>query len=67
MRVRVTNPDSHFHGEQGVICRSFTESDLDETRHVVALDTRGFGDYRLGLSFADWELRVLPEKVEVKS
>lgn len=64
MRVRVTNPNSLFCGEQGEILRSFPDNALGEAAHLVALDGRGFGEHALGLSFADSELRVLPEKAE---
>jgi hypothetical protein len=73
MRVRVTNPDSLFCGEEGRVLRSYPGNVLGEATHAVALDEHTFGEFAFGFSFRDSELLVLPASpeatpsVEVKS
>ena len=59
VRVRITNPDSLFHGEVGTVLRSFDGSGLGEPVYLIALDERGFGEHTLGLSFGTHEVVIL--------
>ena len=59
MRVRVADSRSLFHGEEGVILSTFPDRDEANPWHLVALDSRGFGEHALGLSFRDSDLQVV--------
>ena len=61
MRVRITNPHSLFRGEEEEVLRSFESPVFDNPTYLIAFDTRGFGEHRLGLAFAAWEVLVLSE------
>lgn len=63
MRARIVNPDSLFSGEEGKVVRRFEETPLAGPALLIALDTRGFGEHRLGLSFRESEVELLGDEV----
>jgi len=66
-RVRITNPESLFHGEEGTILRYFEENGLGSPAYRIAMDSRGFGEQRLGLAFGAHEVVIFGGDAEVAS
>ena len=64
MRVRITNPNSLFRGEEGEVLRSVENSVFGDPAYLIAFDTRGFGEHPWGLAFAAWEVLVLTSESE---
>ena len=64
MRARVTNPGSLFRGEEGEVLHAFEGDSFGSfatPAYLIALDSRGFGNQRLGLCFKASEVVVLAE------